>query len=77
MNRKNINEELIQQKQRLILIIQDARKRLKNAPKGQVRVAKHGKGYQFYLREEPSDPVGKYLPVFKKKAGSCIGPEEI
>lgn len=67
MNYKTLIEELQKQKYKMDSVIKNAQERVQNAPKGQVRVAKHGNGYQYYLRSNPADTSGKYLPVSKRK----------
>ena len=61
MSRNEIINDLQQQKTDLERIIKESERRLKTAPPGSVYTMKHGRGYQFYVREKPSDRIGTYL----------------
>ena len=67
LNNEKMIEELIQQKNKMNAIIRAAEKRLQTAPEGRVRIIKHGKGYQYFLKTETSDMSGKYIPVANRK----------
>ena len=67
MKYSKMNEDLQQRKKALTTMIQTAKKRLKKAPEGQIRVVRHRKGFQFYLRRETTDINGTYLPVKERK----------
>jgi len=58
-----IVDGLVSREGQLKTIIQDAERRVKNAPEGAVRIIKHGNGYQFYHRTDPKDTSGVYIPV--------------
>ena len=72
MDKKKIIEELQKEKDQLSTVIRDTERRLKTAPEGQIRVVKHRKGYQFYLREQPSDTSGIYIPVSEKQKAIAL-----
>ncbi len=57
---------------RLNAILRETEKRLKKAPEGQVRIVKHGNGYQFYLRTESTNTNGIYLPVSERKMANAL-----
>lgn len=68
MSRKNIIEELLEEKKHLEQIIKDAQSRLKHAPEGKVRCIRHGKnGVQFYLLNKPGNRVGTYMPASQQR----------
>ena len=69
---ERIIEELRQQEKELSAVIRNAEKRLRKAPEGQVRIARHGNGFQFYLRKESSDPNGKYIPAKEKRLAVAL-----
>ena len=72
MNKQLIVEELQQEEKKLNSIIRKAQKRLQKAPEGSVRIVKHGKGYQFYLRKKPTDTSGKYMPASERKKAIAL-----
>ena len=73
MNKKLIIEDLLDERKNLIMIIHDAEKRVEKAPEGSVRIIKHRKGYQYYLRKKPSEKTGTYIPSSERqKAVSLI-----
>lgn len=65
-------EELLQWRKELSSIIRKAENRLRKAPEGQVRVAQHRDGFQFYLRIDPSDRNGKYIPAKERKLAYAL-----
>lgn len=67
MKTKNMLEELMGRRNRLVSIIRDVEKRLQKAPSGSVRVIKHKYGYQFYQRNESSEKNGTYIPVTERQ----------
>ena len=66
MDKKRIIEELMQEKERLADIVRKAERRLIKAPEGYVRIVKHRNGHQFYLRTDPKDKRGLYIPVSQR-----------
>lgn len=73
MSRNEIINDLQRQKTDLERIIKESERRMKTAPEGSVYTMKHGKKYQFYVREKPSDRKGTYLhPSEHKKAVALI-----
>ena len=73
MHRNNINEILREERNTLSHIIREAEKRLVKAPEGKVRIARHGKGSQFYLRKQGKERSGVYMRVSElEKAYSLI-----
>ena len=58
--------ELQEQRKKLSLYIRKAEARLQKAPEGTVRIVKYKKGYQYYLRTNPSDTIGVYIPVSER-----------
>ena len=63
MNNIGIIEYLQKESEELTNIIVNADRRLVGAPDGYVRIARHRKGYQFYLRTDPEDKSGTYMPI--------------
>ena len=73
MNKKHLIEELTRESERLTGIIRDAEERIRSAPEGNLRIIRHGKGFQYYLITNPGDTNGVYLPVSERgKAFSLI-----
>ncbi|MBP3900302.1 MAG: hypothetical protein J6D53_02420 [Blautia sp.] len=73
MKRNNITEILREERNTLSHVIREADKRLEKAPEGKVRIAKHGKGVQFYLRRQGKDHSGSYIRAAEReKAYSLI-----
>ncbi len=66
MKKEDIIQELLVEKKKLTAIINDAQRRLKKAPDGYVRIIKHGQTYQFYVRKDPLNKIGVYLPVAQR-----------
>lgn len=64
---RNVKQKLKAEIEQLEQIIKTAGGRLQKAPEGSVRMIRHGKGYQFYLREDPADKNGRYLDVSRRK----------
>ena len=62
MKRSEIIDTLRKDRNHLSDVIRSADKRLAKAPHGLVRIVKHRKGYQFYLRESGQDKSGTYMP---------------
>ena len=58
---------LERERQRLEGIRRAAESRLRNAPVGYVRILKHRKGFQFFLREDPKDRSGKYIHTSERQ----------
>ena len=58
--------ELQEQRKKLSLYIRKAEARLQKAPEGTVRIVKYKKGYQYYLRTNPADTIGVYIPVSER-----------
>ena len=67
MKRSEIIETLKKDRDNLSAVILAADKRLAKAPDGWVRIVRHGKGYQFYLRKSGKDKSGTYMPVSEHK----------
>ena len=67
MTSKQILDYLAQEKRKHEKIARDAEKRLKEAPEGNLRVIRHGKGFQFFIRTDPGDKSGVYLPKSEHK----------
>ena len=67
MDRRKIIQELTEEKSGLDMIIHEVEKRLSKAPEGTVRVGKHGKKHQFFLRMQGTDKCGTYIPVAERK----------
>ena len=67
MQKKRIIENLLTERNKLISILRVVDKRLQNAPQGTVRVVKHGKGYQYYYRKDPSEKSGTYISSSENK----------
>jgi len=65
--RREVFNGLIKERKKLEGIIKTAEKRLEKAPEGSISIHKHGKGYQFFLRTDPKDKNGVYLPVSREK----------
>ncbi|MBQ6602420.1 MAG: hypothetical protein IJH99_03355 [Eubacterium sp.] len=64
-------EELVrlmqEEKTKLEAVIEQAEKRLKKAPEGSVRIAKCRRYLQFFLRNDPADKSGNYIPSKEKR----------
>ncbi len=63
MNSRQLIENLIEQRNKLVSVIREIDKRMQKAPEGSVRVVKHRQGFQYYLRSNPLDKNGTYIPV--------------
>ena len=61
MNKEYIIDELTREQMTLEKILKDTENRLSKAPEGKVHTIKHGKSYQYYLRQNPSDKNGAYI----------------
>ncbi len=72
MNPKHIIAYLEKEKRDLERIISDTNKRLANAPKGNVKILKHRKGFQFYVQRESFKKNGEYLPVSQRDKGIAL-----
>lgn len=58
---------LEERRQFLEKIIHDAEKKIIQAPPGSVEIKKHGKGVQFYYRDDSRKKHGTYIPVSERK----------
>ena len=58
---------LQREKSRLEKIICKTEMRLAKAPEGNLRIQRHGKGYQYFLRKDPKDKNGIYIPASERK----------
>lgn len=72
MKKSQLIKELQKEKEALSEIRIAAEKRTKRAPEGNVRIAKHRNQYQFFVRKNPSDTCGKYLPVSERQTGIAL-----
>lgn len=73
MKRNNITEILREERNTLSHFAREAEKRLEKAPEGKVRIVKHGKGHQFYLRRQGKERSGVYMRASEReKAYSLI-----
>ncbi len=63
MDRSIMLNELMEERDRLVSIMNEARRRFDAAPEGSVRVSRHGKGYQYYHITERGDTTGSYIPA--------------
>ena len=59
---QNQEKKMEERKEFIKRLIEEKEKENKKLPHGNVRAIKHGKGYQYYLRDESNDPNGKYIP---------------
>ncbi len=69
MSERELLEQLIQRKKFLenhLAKLKKENEKLKPKLIGKIRVQKHGKGYQYYLREDPKETTGRYLGVSQK-----------
>ena len=76
MRKKEVNQ-LLQEQLKLERIIKSIEKKLNSYPPGTVQVSKHGKGYQYYLRERPEDRIGILCTGITKRKGSAICTEKV
>lgn len=58
---RKIEEAIYGRKQFLERLITEKEKDIERLPQGNVRVVRHGRGYQYYLREDKKDKNGKYV----------------
>ena len=65
-------KDLMQEKAALERIIEKTEERLKNAPPGTIHIIKHGNGYQYYQRNDPSEKSGIYLPVKQHRTAMAL-----
>lgn len=73
MQGNNVIETLLEERKKLSLFLREAEKRLEKAPEGKIRIVKHGKGYQFYLRRHGRERSGTYMRASEReKAYSLI-----
>ena len=69
MSDRELLEQLIQRKKYLeshLFKLKKENEKLKPKLIGKIRAQKHGKGFQYYLREDPKDTTGRYLGVSQK-----------
>ena len=64
---EDIIRNLQMEKAKLESIIQEAEERMANAPAGSIRMVKCRRFPQFYLRSDPSEKSGKYIPAGEKE----------
>jgi len=72
MHSKQILDYLQAEKKKFEFIRKNAEKRLEKAPEGTVYMNKHKSGIQFYLRTDPKDKKGRYLPVAEKEKAQVL-----
>ena len=69
MSERELLEQLVQRKKFLeyhLTKLKKENEKLKPKLVGKIRVQKHGKSYQYYLRENPKETTGRYLGVSQK-----------
>ena len=69
-------DELIARRERLENAIKYTKKELKNRPEGHIRVCRRGKAVFYYLREDPGDKKGKYVPRGKEKMVQALATKD-
>ena len=72
MNKSTIIQELTLEKNTLFAIVKKVDKRLCKAPDGTIRIIRHRKGYQYYLRMNGADKSGVYLPVAERGKAEAL-----
>jgi len=68
----NLQKELVKRKELLTSIINTKSISLKSAPQGNLRILKRKNHYQYYLRNDPKDTNGIYIPKKDIKIASSV-----
>lgn len=72
MNKSIIIQELTQEKDSMLAILKNVNKRLCKAPEGSIRIIRHRKGYQYYLRMSGADKSGVYIPAAERAKAEAL-----
>ncbi len=67
-----IIQYLEKEKKKYQRIAQEAGKRVREAPDGTVRVIRHRNSFQFFIRTDPKDKNGTYLPKAEYARGAAL-----
>ena len=68
----NLQKELVERKELLTSIINTKSISLKSAPQGNLRILKRKNHYQYYLRKDPKDTNGVYIPKKDIKIAASV-----
>ncbi len=68
----NLQKELVKRKELLTSIINTKSISLKSAPQGNLRILKRKNHYQYYLRKDPKDTNGVYIPKKDIKIAASV-----
>ncbi len=72
MSLHNLQKELVERKELLTSIINTKSISLKSAPQGNLRILKRKNHYQYYLRKDPKDTNGVYIPKKDIKIAASV-----
>ena len=72
----SIKEDIEARRLFLDKLVDKARKGLRNAPQGTLRISSSGGRVQYYHRKQPSDRVGEYIPKKELKLISALAQKE-
>ena len=72
MQIKKMLDHLEKERSKFESIEKSAEERIRKAPEGTVCVNRHGKGVQFYIRHDPKDRNGRYLPAAEREKALAL-----